>query len=80
MFGFFRACLFTPMDYIIWIIFGGLYNLSNHVCLPKLFELLIGFFCMRKTRMPMVGYNGNGGVISRKLERVVGKWEKNNLK
>jgi hypothetical protein len=23
-----RACLFTPMDYIIWIIFGGLYNLD----------------------------------------------------
>jgi hypothetical protein len=23
-----RACLFTPMDYIIWIIFGGLYNLN----------------------------------------------------
>jgi hypothetical protein len=24
-----RACLFTPMDYIIWIIFGGLYNLDS---------------------------------------------------
>jgi hypothetical protein len=23
-----RAYLFTPMDYIIWIIFGGLYNLD----------------------------------------------------
>jgi hypothetical protein len=23
-----RACLFTPMDYIIWIIFGELYNLD----------------------------------------------------
>jgi hypothetical protein len=23
-----RTCLFTPMDYIIWIIFGGLYNLD----------------------------------------------------
>ena len=23
-----RACLFTPMDYIIWIIFRGLYNLD----------------------------------------------------
>jgi hypothetical protein len=23
-----RACLFTPMNYIIWIIFGGLYNLD----------------------------------------------------
>jgi hypothetical protein len=23
-----RALLFTPMDYIIWIIFGGLYNLD----------------------------------------------------
>jgi hypothetical protein len=26
--GVLRACLFTPMDYIIWIIFGGLYNLD----------------------------------------------------
>jgi hypothetical protein len=23
-----RACLFTPIDYIIWIIFRGLYNLD----------------------------------------------------
>jgi hypothetical protein len=35
--------------------------MSSPVCLSRLFELLIGFFCMRKTIMSIVGYNGNGG-------------------